>query len=375
MKKRVMICLTGIIVAIFTIIIANNNKQTFTEEGVMFAVNVNGVTQNSFPSKGMYKVDVDCSGAEGKWDYENWKLDINSIEENISCDVSFNTISKTYLNNKITSLVGTTQGKGQIVNENGYRYEGKNPNNYIWFNNESWRIIGVFDSSSHGQSGKNLVKIIRDESIGMVVWDKSGTNNWSTSSLKALLNGAYYNKQNGTDSGYCYGSSATIPTKCDYSNIGIDSSYRGMIVNATWYLGGYTTGNVTSDAIYGYERDSASKYSDNPASTTGYIGLMYASDYGYAPLASSCNRETNILSYTNEGCASGSWLYGNGWAWTITPASDDEKSIFNIHAIGWVWEMLSSTSGFAVTPTLYLDSSVYVIDGDGSMTNPYIIGM
>ena len=41
------------------------------------------------------------------------------------------------------------QGTGQVVNENGYRYEGKNQNNYIWFNNELWRIIGVFDEASH----------------------------------------------------------------------------------------------------------------------------------------------------------------------------------------------------------------------------------
>ena len=66
------------------------------------------------------------------------------------------------MNTYIMGLVGTTQGIGQLVNENGYRYEGKNPNNYIWFNNEYWRIIGVFDSTSHGQSEKNMVKIILD---------------------------------------------------------------------------------------------------------------------------------------------------------------------------------------------------------------------
>ena len=79
----------------------------------------------------------------------------------------------------------------------GGQYEGKNPNNYIWFNNELWRIIGVFDESSHGQSGQNLVKIIRNESIGGLVWDKSSTNDWSTSSLKILLNENYYNATDG----------------------------------------------------------------------------------------------------------------------------------------------------------------------------------
>ena len=31
--------------------------------------------------------------------------------------------------------------------------------------------------------------------------------------------------------------------------------------------------------------------------------------------------------------------------------------------------------GFAARPSLYLDSSVYVVDGDGSKSDPYIIGM
>ena len=49
--------------------------------------------------------------------------------------------------------------------DTGYRFEGRNPNNYVYFNNEFWRIIGVFDENSHGQTGKNLVKIIRNNSI------------------------------------------------------------------------------------------------------------------------------------------------------------------------------------------------------------------
>ena len=52
--------------------------------------------------------------------------------------------------------------KGSYNSYSGnYRFEGKNPNNYVWFNNELWRIVGVFNNTTHGVSGKNLVKIIR----------------------------------------------------------------------------------------------------------------------------------------------------------------------------------------------------------------------
>ena len=154
MKKRILV-VSIVVLTIFISIIASsyntNTPKTFTQDGVTYALTLDGASINAFPSKGMYRVDVECSNATGKWLYDEWKLAVEDINgTNATCDVSFNTISTTYLNNYITSLSGSTQGTGEVVNENGYRYEGKNPNNYIWFNNELWRIIGVFDETSHG---------------------------------------------------------------------------------------------------------------------------------------------------------------------------------------------------------------------------------
>jgi len=260
-----------------------------------------------------------------------------------------------------------------VVNENGYRYEGKNPNNYIWFNNEYWRIIGVFDSASHGVSGKNLVKIIRAESLDGLAWHKSNTNDWTASSFKLLLNGAYYNAQDGTSSGYCYGYSTTATANCDYTKKGIQSGYRGMIANVTWHLGGYSSTSATSSAFYGYERGTT-VYSGRPTSTTGYIGLMYPSDYGYSVLSSSCTRTTNLGSYGSATCAGQSWLYGKGYEWTLTPISSDSNKVFYLYSYGYVRNN-PAYEGYGSRPVLYLDASVYKIDGDGSLNNPYIVGM
>ena len=130
------------------------------------------------------------------------------------------------------------------------RYYGANPNNYVSFNNELWRIIGAID-------GK--IKIIRNESIGNMQWNSTSNNNWNNSSLKSYLNGDYYNS--------------------------IDGTYKNMISEETYYLGGATRSNyrtLTASGYYDAERDSSQVYSGNPASTTQYIGLMYPSDYGYA---------------------------------------------------------------------------------------------
>ena len=379
MKKRILV-VSIVVLIIFISIIAmsynTNTPKTFTQDGVTYALTLDGASINTFPSKGMYRVDVECSNANGKWLYDEWILAVEDINgTNATCDISFNTISITYLNNYIIGLSGTTQGTGQVVNENGYRYEGKDPNNYIWFNNELWRIIGVFDSATHGVSGQNLVKIIRNDSIGGLAWHKSNTNDWTAASLMNLLNGAYYNSQNGTGGEYCYGYSTTVPAgNCDYTETGINDTYRPMIDNVTWHLGGHSSYNVTAEAFYGYERGTT-VYSGRPTTATGYIGLMYPSDYGYSVLSSSCARTTNLVSYNKATCAGQSWLYGQGYEWTITPSSSSSNFVFRVNYDGILSYYGNARDGNAVRPVLYLDSSVYVIDGNGSISDPYIIGM
>ena len=379
MQKRIRIVSVGIffVILLIGIIVLNNNfnnKYSFTQDGIRYALTLDGEKTTSFPPKGMYKALVICDGADGRWLYDEWKLAIENItSDDVTCDINFSTITKTSLNEYIISLAGTTQGTGQVVNENGYRYEGKNPNNYIWFNNEYWRIIGVFDSASHGQSNKNLVKIIRDDVLDGLAWNKSNTNDWETSSLKSLLNGAYYNAQDGTNSGYCYGYSTPATANCDYTKRGIQAGYRGMIASVTWHLGGYSSTSATTSAFYGYERGTT-VYSGRPTSTTGYIGLMYPSDYGYSVLSSSCARTTNLGSYNSANCAGQSWLYGKGYEWTLTPSSSNSFGVFCLDYDGSV-SNLSADYGYGSRPVLYLDASVYKIDGDGSLNNPYIVGM
>ena len=378
MKKRLIIISIVIVVIFISIIVMGyntNSNKTFTQDGVTYALTLDGASVNTFPSKGMYRADVTCENATGKWLYDEWQLAIEDItSDNITCDIDFTTISQTNLNNYIISLSGSEQGTGQVVNENGYRYEGKDPNNYIWFNNELWRIIGVFDSASHGVSGQNLVKIIRNDSIGGLAWHKSNTNDWTVASLMNLLNGAYYNAENGTGGEYCYGYSTTVPAgNCDYTETGINDTYRPMIEKVTWYLGGYSSTSATAEAFYGYERGTT-VYSGRPTSTTGYIGLMYPSDYGYSVLSSSCARTTNLGSYNNATCAGQSWLYGQGYEWTITPRSSSSNGVFYVLYSGRLNNGIAYR-GYSARPVLYLDSSVYVIDGTGTQSDPYIIGM
>ena len=317
---------------------------------------------------------ITCSNSDATYNQQYNRIEVSNINTKYeNCTLNYtDSSSKVNLATYITGLAGTTQGTGQVVNENGYRYEGKNPNNYVWFNNEYWRIIGVFDSGSHGQANKNLVKIIRADVLDGLAWDKSDTNDWTAASLNSLLNGAYYNAQDGTNSGYCYGYSTVATANCDYTKKGIQSGYRGMIANVTWYLGGYSSTSATAESFYGYERGTT-VYSGRPTTTTGYIGLMYPSDYGYSVLSSSCARTTN-LGYNTAKCAGQSWLYGKGNEWTLTPYSSYGFYVFFLGYSGLVGNNRARFGG-GVRPVLYLDASVYKTDGEGTLDKPYIIGM
>ena len=318
---------------------------------------------------------INCTGSSATYNQQYNRVEISSFNGKYSsCSLNYtDSTSKVNLASYIMGLSGKTQGTGKVVNENGYRYEGKNPNNYIWFNNEYWRIIGVFDSASHGVSGKNLVKIIRADVLDGLAWHKSNTNDWTASSLKSLLNGAYYKAEDGSSSGYCYGYSTIATVNCDYTKKGIQSGYRSMIAKVTWHLGGYSSTSATSSAFYGYERGTT-VYSGRPTSTTGYIGLMYPSDYGYSVLSSSCTRTTNLGSYDSAKCAGQSWLYGKGYERTLTPSSLNGDFVFDLGGNGYLGSN-HSNYGYGSRPVLYLYASVYKIDGVGSLENPYIVGM
>lgn len=65
-----------------------------------------------------------------------------------------------------------------------YVYRGGNPNNYIIFNDELWRVLS-FDSSG--------IKLIRNKVLVDMSFDNNGSNNFDISSLNKFLNNNYLN--------------------------------------------------------------------------------------------------------------------------------------------------------------------------------------
>ena len=195
------------------------------------------------------------------------------------------------------------------------RYYGSNPNNYVSFNNELWRIIGVFG---------NNVKLVRKDSLGSLSWDSSessinggwGVNEWSQADLKNYLNTMYY----GGTSVTCYNGQNNQTTTCPTGTI--DETSKGLIDYHTWNTGAIEY-ETTTDTIKFYKAERGRLngkicYGGSPCNDaiirtttwTGYIGLPYATDWAYASGENIC--ETNMQTQDSSNayvCKNNNWIY------------------------------------------------------------------
>ena len=254
----------------------------------------------------------------------------------------------------ITHPADNTLQIGATEDITEYRYRGANPKNYVTFNNEVWRIIGVLPTDDGTGKIENRIKIIKDQSIGNKYWDTGNSNNWARpATLNTELNTTYLNS--------------------------LDSTAQNMIGDAKYYLGGYKDTTITSEVMYSYERKIKNTtsnefyYGTNPNNLVGKLGLMYASDYGYAA-SDECKQTLN--NYNNTTCKNNNWLFKSNNEWILPQNANDSGGVFYFYSGGSV--LCNYRAGgwqFAVRPGLYLKSSVQIIGGSGTSTDPYVIGI
>ena len=355
-SKKILLCVLLITVSIISLILINTNaNKSFKYKGSIIALTVNGNSANSFPTSGKYNVTVNCENAKGRWNPKTWKLEITKIIGTVTCVVSFNSsVSNltTEVNNKATR------------DENGKRYEGKNPDNYIWFNDELWRIIGNIPVclESGCSTTENRVKIIRNDSIGTIKYDESSST-WMGSNIQNLLNTCYLGKQSSCDS-YCYSNSTTVKGTCDYSSDGIDVTYYyGKMVEDVYFNIGTGDGTYKTAANY-YTQEIATH-----TTTASKIGLMYASDWGYA-----------IEGFSGILGSDGNPQNSSDKNWLLKDADSIMTSHSSVYLLatyrgGTLSINHNSSLGSPIRPVLYLKSNVYVVSGTGTKVDPYRIGM
>ena len=326
----------------------------FIHGDVVIGAYIDGEYSSTIPGKNDgYAVEkVVCDNdAVGTWNVEKWGLLVNNLSKRTKCNVYF---KKYLIADKIIELAQSdTVNFANDDPDGNIRYIGANPDNYVYFNCsdytnqsdstcEKWRIIGLFNNITKSDGTKeNLVKIVKSESIGTIAWDEN-------------LSG-----------GYC----STIT-------------------------------DVTAKMFYERER-SVNTNNDEISAWTGKVGLIYASDYGYATSGgTTANRTTCLQTALNNwknsdvsDCKDNNYLYKSSHVqWLLNLYGDArDLNVLNIDIRGKVSDtakfttststkikyeplepvVLPNNQNVNVYPSLYLKSNISISAGTGSSGDPY----
>ena len=345
---------------------------------------------DSIPVKGSgyYFKNAECSnGATASWDNIDWSLNVNTSGKT-KCTLYFvqGTNAVTYINN--LGQTDTTNLIADGTSDNNLRYVGANPNNYVSFNGELWRIIGVMNNiKTAGGTTESLIKLIRNESLGVYSWDSSdssindgnGINQWGESNdyegadlMRELNNDYLGNIKVGTDGKWFKGD---YNKKENMPNNKLSQATQSMIESVVWNLGNVRNSTSVND-YYNSERSSSSNsgYSGITSTTrwVGKVALIYPSDYGFSVSDGTMLSRATCLTNLDEwgfdysDCMNNTWL--NGYYWTIT----EESQCVYIDSYGLGFS--SNADDADVRPSLYLKSSIAITGGEGTESNPYTLG-
>ena len=391
----------------------NSNNQTKITKGISMnleqtagAGDYKTVTQSSWPTEG-YTFNTELSRCENgstlSWD-DTKKAVIMQGNVSDKCYVYFDlarfdeTCDASTLACHIAKLyTETKEGNGVYYHnsslengagDNSYRYAGANPNNFVCFGtNESpcptdslYRIIGVFGENYHGVNGKQLVKLIKYDyaksSLLGTDGDYGGSANPDVSYYKGSLTSinSYFWDNVTMENIWSESNLNKINLNTNFIN-NIGTAWANKIATTTWKVGGVSsTYNVSLTPAIAYQYEVGSS-----ASTTTYeakIGLMYASDYGFA--ADPSTWTTTLYNYSGSingsTISSQNWMYMGYDEWTI---SREARRLYDVifvgHGGGVSIHVAGGDDSYGVRVSFSLESSVSYVSGAGSMSNPIVI--
>ncbi len=392
-------------------------------------------------------VGVKLYQSKAEFNSETEEVNLANAKTKITCTDVVKPSYNQDLTNYVNDLYESNQCPELVDDEtedNNIRYIGATPDNYVWFNDELWRIIGVMNGVEDADGNKNTqVKLIRDEALGKFSWDykhkrvgssrnyssetQTGSNDWSDSQLMMMLNpvdvvqenwqnqetkkdytidnagtatdgttifykkvGSYYNREKGYVPNKVSPTEKFIEVEVDFSKNGLTDISKDLISIEKWYLGGVSINAGQENA---YQTLTIKKYyiaerskivlSKRPTEWTGYIGLMYPSDYGFATSGGESKTKDECLAkellYWNdteyEECYKNNWLLPTNEQFLITPHVNGDSGVLSIKTDGHVGNVGFTSTPHEIYPVLYLKSNVKITSGNGTKDNPFQISL
>lgn len=211
--------------------------------------------------------------------------------------------------------------------EGRYIYKGENPNNYLLFNNELWRIMALEQDGT--------LKIIRNEIINNQAFDENNQNKWTSSSLNKYLNNDYYNS--------------------------LSTEAKSLIKIHKFNIG--SIGKTNNNSL-------AAVISDEQTKTwIGYIGLINVSDYLKSTSDKKCATLFSLYQ-DHSTCYKSNYISDGNYLWSIS----EDYATNNVITVGntYFGDSEPFFDNIGVLPTLYLKSNIE-LKGQGTLNRPYEI--
>ena len=306
------------------------------------------------------------------WNGTEWELTAKITNGNVRCNAIFNKIELYTFEQRMASLLDSTANNTdwKVTNENGYRFQGTNPENYFCITDGSgtceedklYRIIGMIENDVENDNNKkSTIKLIKSKNYGTSgsQFDDNGDVLWKTATLNSSLNSGDF-----------------------YANLTQTIKKEILLVK-------YSQGSPKYDSKLSELYDI--EITNGTNSSFGKIGLMNLSDYTSASLISGCDRSTTLGNIAKVAeCTSTNWLVNDNYyfgnyvssdysipgEWTITIW----MGVDGVLGYGYVIatkqthdvEGYPSPEYLAVRPVFSILSSLYYT-GDGTINNPYRI--
>ena len=270
---------------------------------------------------------------------------------------------------------GISPISGGVVN----KIEQKEINNYVCFGStispcptdNLYRIIGIF-----GDQVKLIKYDYANSNLLGTDGDYKGTDTQNASYYKGSLTtiNTYYWNNSTKKNTWSESNLNKVNLNTNFIN-NIGSEWAKKIAETTWKVGGNTWNNITGTTpSVAYQNEIVSPVTTNTTdSKTEYkakVGLMYASDYGFAAAQSAWT--TTLENYDRTAIKSVNWMYMGLYEWTISRYADDSDDAFRVSNGGYVnYYNVYLYNG--VRPSFNLESAITYVSGSGSAVDPILI--
>jgi len=325
------------------------------------------------------------SCTEEKYEYDICTDNITTLHDQILNDNNAypDNVSSTYVESetgiKFSEPSSNTNGKGLYYTSNKtennnvtYYFRGDVENNYISFAGILWRIVRINEDGS--------VRLITDQSVGQSAFNVNNGDNTYVGYMTGQVGATSYedahsNSNNSTiksfvDSWYeanLVQYTSMMSTEAGFCNDRAISYGLGYGINSTRYAASGRNSRAFIPVFNCSQTNDLFTYN----STKGNNKLSYP--VGLLTVDEAIYGGNYISDKDNEFIVAGYLTAEHDW-WTMTPHSFD-SGIYYIKAGKNILFVYTQNSNFTlgVRPVINLKSTVQVITGNGTKSNPYTI--